>query len=418
MSDTDLIDIAAAREKLRSDRVGQLYAERLIQEGRLSPEALPEGARTESKEAKALRIRAARFPLVRFGDLTVSAVPWLIDGLLPRGALTVIFGESGSMKSFVAMTAGFCIGTGLPFFGLRVKRPGNIVYLAAEGHEGLARRSAAWAKANGVNLSVFPIFVSKIGASLLDPETMADAAAALAQVAAMVGPPDGVFLDTWAESLAGDENSTLDTTAGLRAFARLCEPYGCARIAVHHTGQAAKDRERGSYALRAAADLMLRVTKDASGVAVMSCSKSRDVAPPAEMAFELKDITLDVLDDEGLEVHSAVLVQADVPDLESVAGVPPASAAVLRELEQGSGTPAQLAARLGRPTNSVRATCSRLAASGQIVKIAGVWMLPAPSAPSAPCAHRAAPCAHRTAPGSIDPVRGAVRAPEDGAEIW
>jgi len=51
---------------------------------------------------------------------------WLVKDYLEADTLTVLFGESGTMKSFVALDLGLCIATGTPWHGNEVKTPGPV----------------------------------------------------------------------------------------------------------------------------------------------------------------------------------------------------------------------------------------------------------------------------------------------------
>jgi RecA-family ATPase len=69
----------------------------------------------------------------------------LIEDLLDEGALSVIYGDSGSGKTFCALDMGFHVSAGLDWNGKKVKR-GLVVYVAAEGGKRIKRRIAALKK--------------------------------------------------------------------------------------------------------------------------------------------------------------------------------------------------------------------------------------------------------------------------------
>jgi AAA domain len=66
----------------------------------------------------------------------------LIEDLLDEGALSVIYGDSGSGKTFAALDMGFHVGAGLDWNGKKVTR-GLVIYVAAEGGKRIKRRVAA-----------------------------------------------------------------------------------------------------------------------------------------------------------------------------------------------------------------------------------------------------------------------------------
>ena len=75
---------------------------------------------------------------------------WLNDGRIPRGATAQLFGESGTLKSFVAVDLACHIALGLEWHG-KSSQQGNVVYVCAEGVHGMKHRVAAWKKYAGVD---------------------------------------------------------------------------------------------------------------------------------------------------------------------------------------------------------------------------------------------------------------------------
>ena len=78
--------------------------------------------------------------LLRLAEFLQRPRPrWLVDGLLPAGEMAVLFGASGSGKSFVALELAGCVSQGREFAG-RLVRPGKVLYLIAEGCDGMRDR--------------------------------------------------------------------------------------------------------------------------------------------------------------------------------------------------------------------------------------------------------------------------------------
>ena len=88
--------------------------------------------------------------------------------------------------------------------------------------------------------------------------------------------------------MAGDENSTADMGGLIAATDRLRSDLGVAVVLVHHSGHNNKDRERGSSALRAAADISIRAKPAGPMKVRLECAKMRDGEP-----FEPHVITLE-----------------------------------------------------------------------------------------------------------------------------
>ena len=69
----------------------------------------------------------------------------LIADMLDEGAMSVIYGESNSGKTFVALDMAMAVATGTPWNGKATKH-GLVVYVAAEGGKRIMRRLAALKK--------------------------------------------------------------------------------------------------------------------------------------------------------------------------------------------------------------------------------------------------------------------------------
>ena len=71
------------------------------------------------------------------------AVDWLIKGILEKDCLAVLFGESGSMKSFLAIDMCCAIAGESEWCGRKIQNNLPTFYIAGEGHNGLKRRFKA-----------------------------------------------------------------------------------------------------------------------------------------------------------------------------------------------------------------------------------------------------------------------------------
>jgi RecA-family ATPase len=86
----------------------------------------------------------------RIDTANIQPTKWIVKKLIEAGSLNEIFGESGTGKSFLAISLASCVATGGDFFGYKTKRPGAVLYIAGEGKNGLERRFRAWQEHTGI----------------------------------------------------------------------------------------------------------------------------------------------------------------------------------------------------------------------------------------------------------------------------
>ncbi len=198
---------------------------------------------------------------------------WLIDGCVPSGAFAVLYGPSGAGKTFLALDLALSVSAAVRWLGHAV-RGGPTLYVAAEGIGGLAQRVKAWHSAHAeCDLSGVRFLPDAV--NLIDERAVSSL---LADIADMDLPPALIVLDTLARCLAGaDENSAQDVGRAVAAIDRIRAATGATVLLIHHTGKNG-DAERGSSALRGAADTMLAVSND-DGLIRVECAKQKDDLP-------------------------------------------------------------------------------------------------------------------------------------------
>lgn len=260
--------------------------------------------------------RGAR-PILTFAeDLECRAPDWLIPKLLEKDSLAAIFGAPGSGKSFVAIDLACRLASGTPWRGHQVE-PGPVVYVAGEGHAGIARRVAGWQIHNGDlprrSLAFAPSF------DVADPVSYAETAQAIA--VGMEEPPKLIILDTLARCLHGDENSSQDMSVFVSACDKLRADFnGATVLLVHHTGHAAGERARGSSVLPAALDAAYRVEIDATRRFVTcTTTKLKDGEIGEPLVAELQQVDLPgMFDADGGPVTTAVIEADESADLSAI----------------------------------------------------------------------------------------------------
>jgi hypothetical protein len=248
-----------------------------------------------------------RFQVVRAGDLKCKAIDWLVFGLIPSNAIGLIFGESETLKSFLADDLLLCISTGTPFHGRKVKQ-GPTLLIVGEGQSYLAQRFLAWSINRGRDYQKSDFFVSTVPAAFLEPESVAQVAAVIDEI-----KPVLIMVDTLARNFGGgDENSTSDMSKFIDAVDSIRRPYNSTLIPIHHTGHGDKDRSRGAYCLKAALDFEYRVKRPEENLVIVECTKMKDGERPESLAFEPQKINM--VGEAGERISSLALELTEMPE--------------------------------------------------------------------------------------------------------
>jgi len=257
--------------------------------------------------------------LTRADQIEIRPPDWLLRGILERDTLSLIFGDPGSGKSFLAIDWACRIATGTPWRGHRVQG-GAVIYVAGEGQQGLGRRIRAWQEYSGISLTDAPLYIAP-AVAIPDAGRLAELTAAIERQSE---PPVLIVLDTLARCFGGgDENSTQDMSRFVSACDAIRRGYGCTMLVVHHTGHADKNRARGAIALKAALDAEYRVANN--GNLLLTATKMKDAETPQPVAMELVTVDLPgIVDEYGNPVTSAAI---EVLDAETGAIVSKAMAA-------------------------------------------------------------------------------------------
>lgn len=216
-------------------------------------------------------------------------IEWLVRGEIPAHGLTVLFGPSGTGKSFLALE-----------YALNLAQEMPIVYMTGEGQSGFPQRVQAWTKHHQKNEGQLYMYLNAV--SLGIEEEFQAFINTIAPVA-----PRLVVVDTVARSMTGlDENSSRDMGIYIKACNQMMAQLNCATLLVHHT-QKTGGQERGSSALRGASDSMIKLTQE-DDIHRLECSKSKDSEPFETRFYRLLPVEVTLNDQTE---KSAVIVPSD-----------------------------------------------------------------------------------------------------------
>ncbi len=242
-----------------------------------------------------------------------STPKWLVRGLLLERALGVVFGASGSGKTFAVLDLAGSISRAVPWFGRRV-RAGGVIIVAAEGH--LKLRVEAYIVHHKLDVDTLRrLRIVPATVNLLRPES-GDLDTLIMEIKHAAQEMEGVVLvvlDTLNSMMpGGNENASEDMGAMIAAARRIMIAVDCAVLYVHHCGKDETKGSRGHSSLKAAVDCELQVSGE--GDRLLEATKVRDGESGQRFGFLLEAVDLGLAQDRDPEadrderVRSCVVV--------------------------------------------------------------------------------------------------------------
>lgn len=194
----------------------------------------------------------------------------LVDDLLDRNTLAWLHGKPGHGKSFVALDLACHVALGRSW-GHRAVTQGPVLYVAAEGAQGLRPRVEAWETGNGSRLGHGMLTVLPVAVQVTDD--LVDAPA-LRHVADRLQPVL-IVIDTQARVTVGrEENSAKDMGVFVDQLERLRSVCGSTVLTVHHEPRNGENL-RGSIALEGGANTVIRTIKSGTTI-TLKYGKQKD----------------------------------------------------------------------------------------------------------------------------------------------
>ena len=248
---------------------------------------------------------------------------WIVKGLIPNANLGVIYGASGSGKSFFVLDLMAAVSRAFTaqqikealaqgkelkhstWRGLKVSGA-KVCWIAAEGQEDMRKRVQAYAIANEVPLAGLPMAFIDVAPNFLE---VADVKAVIKQMR-LKGHFDIVVVDTLAQVMAGgNENSGEDMGKVLAYCREITRLTGAMVILIHHSGKDESRGARGWSGLRAACDFEFEIIRaDADRVATVT--KMKGGADGAEYGFRLRTLVVGK-DEDGDDETTCVVDYTD-----------------------------------------------------------------------------------------------------------
>ncbi len=236
-------------------------------------------------------------PLIFLDNIIGEPLPpidWDIEPLLAHGDRLVVFGEFGSMKSWLLLDLGLHLAAGWPWLGkFRVPAARRVLYLDEEMNERTLRRRMrrlALGASSTFTIEGIPFAaLSRMGMRF-------DASGAdklLTALETTAFDPDVIIVESLRRVMGGAEKEAQDVSA----FWRNVEPIlhaGKTLVITHHMrkprskrDQAYRDRASGSTDILAGADSAYAVERLGKDRVVIQCVKSRETEEPGPIFVAL-----------------------------------------------------------------------------------------------------------------------------------
>ncbi|MFM0046325.1 helicase RepA family protein [Paraburkholderia sediminicola] len=228
--------------------------------------------------------------VVMFEDMgsDFEAPEELIEGFLTKGAGSILYGDSNSGKTFLAIDIACAVARGEPWMDRRVEQ-GLVIYVASESPASVRSRVQAYAKHHKCKVPNLAIVEKPVNLWSSEDDAR-NLIAAIKSVEAQTGQKAALIIgDTLARMSAGaNENSGEDMGLVVSRFDLIRAETGAHFLLIHHSGKDATKGARGHSCLRAAIDTEVEVRDTAEGK-FATVTKQRDLAGKGNrIGFSLK----------------------------------------------------------------------------------------------------------------------------------
>jgi KaiC/GvpD/RAD55 family RecA-like ATPase len=252
---------------------------------------------------------------------SIPDVNYLIAKTLEVSSVSLLYGMSGTGKTFTALHLALSIAHGQYWYGRKTKC-GPVWFVNTEGGRSLKKRIQAWYIEHDAleltdNFKIIPWSLD-LREYLQELTDTLDSAKE---------KPVLIVLDNFSMCVAGiDQNKQDEVTPILRSLHAIAEEYGSHVMLVHHTNK--EGDFNGTMAFRNHVDAMIELRKteknDKNSPILFTSQKARDDEPFSDIRTELKSINLYYDEEEQDFVTSCVTVlcsdgivkAADLSDVE------------------------------------------------------------------------------------------------------
>ena len=237
---------------------------------------------------------------------------WLFKHLLPSQGFGIIYGNSGSAKTFLAMDMLWHLAQGLDWFGFKCKAPKDVPirYLCLEGGGGFRLRMQCMKQVKGAwpdnfKIRFKPFHVKKQANDETDH---------LSELLAHL-PQGGVtVIDTMAQAAIGLDENTSEMGEVVSAAQKIADKTNGFSLVVAHTGKDELRGIRGWSGIKGALDLSIfvhRCDDTPDSLRTWKADKVKDDEETGLFSFRLARHELYERDEDGDAQYSCIIEQTE-----------------------------------------------------------------------------------------------------------
>lgn len=303
----------------------------------------------------------------------------LVERVLTRGAMGVIYGDSNCGKTVFAIDIACAVARAQELWMGRHVERGMVVYLATESPASVRRRLRAYQRHHDCRVPNFAIVQSLIDLFKGEDQTekVIDLVRRLERLRGV--KCELIVGDTLSRLCAGaNENSAEDMSVVVRHIDRIRHESQAHFLLIHHAGKDLARGMRGWSGMRAATDTEIEVTvDDQTGTHAAEITKQRDISGKGErIGFGLQVVEMGI-GKWGQPINSCVVVDAVAPQKQARSKRPSEIAGAIVEflLVRGTGIrKSELVDHFeGRYTRSaVYREIKKMVAEGKLSEVAGM----------------------------------------------
>lgn len=241
----------------------------------------------------------------------IAGGSFIVNGLIQANESGLMYGDSGSKKTFLAIHMACCIASGMACFGKGV-REGLVYYFAAEDPAGVRERVRGWEQAYNGGDPLPTMQLIPRAFDLISQEKQ-DKFVASVEALYSVLPPERrktslIIVDTLSANNSAmningkalDENSNNDMATMLTKATELARRLGASILFIHHSGKDSEKGARGASALRANVgyEIKVRGIKGQTGVIIEPTKiKMAAALPKRKVSFMHQALPAELLEE-------------------------------------------------------------------------------------------------------------------------